>query len=165
MTTAKTGETTLTTPSEREVAMTRAFDAPRELVFEAFTSPEHLPHWMLGPDGWEMPVCESDLRPGGAWRRVWRKADGEEMEMTGEYREVDRPERVVSTEAWGEDWPETLNTLTFAEEDGRTTVTLVIAYPSQEARDAAIGTGMVEGANESFARLDERLRSLVDAGR
>ena len=164
-TTTNSGQTTLTTPSDREVAMTRVFDAPRELVFEAWTSPEHVPHWLLGPEGWEMPVCEIDLRPGGPWRYVWRKADGTEMEMEGDFNEVAPPERIINTERWGGDWPETLNTVTFTEEDGRTTVTINVLYPSQEARDAAIGTGMVDGASESFARLDERLRSLVEAGR
>ena len=165
MTTTNSGETTLTTPSDREVAMTRVFDAPRELVFEAWTSPAHVPHWLLGPEGWEMPICEIDLRPGGSWRYVWRKADGTEMEMDGDFNEVAPPERIVNTERWGGDWPETVNTVTFAKEDGRTTVTITVLYPSQEARDAAIDTGMVDGANESFARLDERLRSLVEAGR
>jgi uncharacterized protein YndB with AHSA1/START domain len=165
VTTTNSGRTTLTTPSDREVAMTRVFDAPRELVFEAWTSPEHVPHWLLGPEGWEMPVCEIDLRPGGSWRYVWRKADGTEMEMEGDFNEVAPPERIVNTERWGGDWPETVNTVTFTEENGRTTVTITVLYPSQEARDAAIGTGMVDGASESFARLDERLRSLVRAGR
>jgi len=165
VTIAKTGETILTTPSDREVAMTRVFDAPRDLVFEAFTRPEHMQRWMLGPEGWEMPVCESDLRAGGAWRRVWRKADGEEMEMTGAYREVEPPVRVVSTESWGEGWPETVNTIELAEEHGRTTVTLTVLYPSQKASDAATETGMAEGANASYARLDELLRELAGAGR
>ena len=159
--TTPTGETTITTPSDREVEIARTFDGPRDLVYEVWTSPEHVPHWMLGPDGWTMPVCEMDLRPGGSWRHVWRKADGEEMEMTGDYREVEPPARLVSTERWGADWPETVNTIEFVEEAGRTTVTMTILYPSQEARDAAMATGMEEGADQSFARLDERLRALV----
>ena len=84
--TNKTGATTFTTPSDREIVMTRVFDAPRRLVFEAWTNPEHLPHWMLGPEGWTMPVCEIDLRPGGAWHFVWRRADGTEMGMRGVYQ-------------------------------------------------------------------------------
>lgn len=159
--TTPTGETTITTPSDREVAIARTFDGARDLVYEVWTSPEHVPHWMLGPDGWTMPVCEMDLRPGGSWRHVWRKTDGEEMEMTGDYREVEPPARLVSTERWGADWPETVNTIEFVEEAGRTTVTMTILYPSQEARDAAMATGMAEGADQSFARLDERLRALV----
>jgi uncharacterized protein YndB with AHSA1/START domain len=164
MTTANAGAatkypTTLTTPSDREIEVTRVFEAPRRLVFDALTRPEHVPNWMLGPGGWTMPVCEIDLRPGGAWRFVWRRADGSEMEMRGEYREVAPPERLVSTESWGGDWPETLNTLLLAEEDGRTTVTQTTLFPSQEARDAALGTGMKEGMDQSYDRLDEYLRT------
>jgi uncharacterized protein YndB with AHSA1/START domain len=81
--------------------MTRVFDAPRGLVWESYTNPAHPPNWMLGPEGWTMPVCEIDLRPGGSWHFVWRKADGSEMEMRGEYREVTPPERLVQTESWG----------------------------------------------------------------
>ncbi len=87
----RVGATIFTMPSDREVAMTRVFDAPRRLVWEAWTNPEHLPHWMLGPPGWTMPVCEIDLRPGGAWHFVWRKDDGTEMEMRGVYREITPP--------------------------------------------------------------------------
>ena len=152
---------TVTTPSEREIVMTRGFAAPRRLVWEAWTKPEHLPRWMLGPEGWTMPVCEIDLRPGGAWRFVWRRADGTEMEMRGEYREVVAPERLVSTESWGGDWPETLNTLTLAEEDGKTTITEMVLYPSREARDAALKTGMQDGVSLSFDRLAEYLTSLA----
>ena len=102
MTTAdKTGATTFATPSDLEIEVTRVVDAPRELVFDAWTKPEHITHWMLGPDGWTMPVCEIDLRVGGAWHFVWRRADGGEMEMRGEYREVAPPERLVSTETLG----------------------------------------------------------------
>jgi uncharacterized protein YndB with AHSA1/START domain len=108
-----------------------------------------------------MPICEIDLRPGGAWHFGWRADDGSELEMRGEYREVTPPERIVNTENWGGDWPETLNTVEFAEDEGKTTVTLTILYPSKEARDAAIETGMKEGANRSFDLLDQRLRTMV----
>ena len=148
------------TPSDREVLMTRAFDAPRELLWEMWTNPEHVPRWLLGPEGWTMPVCDIDLRPGGAWRFVWRKSEGEEMEMTGVYREIDAPERLVHTESWGGDWPETLNTLVLTEEEGRTTMELTISYPSKDARDAALQTGMSDGASISFDRLDRYLESL-----
>jgi uncharacterized protein YndB with AHSA1/START domain len=152
-----------TTPSDREVAITRVFDAPRSLVFDAHTNPDHLPQWMLGPDGWTMPVCEIDLRPGGSWRFVWQKGDGSEMEMHGEYREVAPPERLVSTERWGGDWPETLNTLVLTEEDGRTTLTQTILYPSREARDAALASGMKEGLAVGYDRLAEHLRATAPA--
>ena len=151
----------ITTPTDLEIVMTRVFDAPRRLVWEAFTNPEHVPHWMTGPEGWTMPVCEIDLRPGGAWHFVWRKDDGVEMAMTGEYREVVPPERVVHTEVWGGDWPETLNTLILSEEDGKTTATTTVRYPSKEARDAALGTGMKDGASVSFDRLAEYLRTMA----
>ena len=155
----KVGSTTFTTPSDREIVMTRVFDAPRALVFDAWTKPEHVRKWMLGPDGWTMPVCEIDLRPGGIWRFVWRREDGSEMEMRGVYKEVMRPERVVHTEAWGGDWPETLNTLTLTEQNGKTTSTSTILYPSKEARDAAMQTGMKDGASVSFDRRAEYLRT------
>ena len=152
--------TTFTTPSDNEFVMTRVIDAPRSLVWEAWTSPEHVPNWLLGPSGWTMPVCEIDLRPGGAWRFVWRKGDDEELAMQGEYREIAPPERLVSTESWGADWPETVNTLVLSEQDGKTTITQTVLYPSKEARDAALETGMKGGASKSFDRLAEYLRTL-----
>jgi uncharacterized protein YndB with AHSA1/START domain len=162
MTTAnRVGATTFTMPSDREIVMTRAFDAPRRLVWEAWTNPEHLPQWMLGPEGWTMPVCEIDLRPGGAWHFVWHRSDGTEIAMHGEYREVTPPERLVSTESWGEDWPETLNTLILSEEDGKTTITQRMLYPSVEARDAAFETGMKDGMSTSLDRLADHLRTMA----
>jgi uncharacterized protein YndB with AHSA1/START domain len=116
---------------------------------------------MLGPEGWTMPVCDLDLRPGGAWHFVWRRSDGTEMEMRGVYREIAAPERLVSTESWGGDWPETLITLTLAERDGKTTITQSILYPSKEARDAALKTGMAEGVSQSFDRLAGYLASIA----
>ena len=155
-----TGTVKFTTPTDREIVMTRVFDAPCRLVFEAWTKPEHLPRWLLGPEGWTMPVCEADLRPGGEWHFVWRKSDGTEMGMRGVYKEIAPPERLVSTERWGGDWPETLNTLTLSEENGKTTATNTILYPSKEARDAALKTGMKDGVAVSFDRLAELLESL-----
>jgi uncharacterized protein YndB with AHSA1/START domain len=157
----RVGATTFTTPSDREIVMTRVVDAPRKLVWEAHTNPEHLPNWMLGPEGWSMPVCEIDLRPGGAWRFVWRRSDGTEMQMCGEYREITPPERLVGTESWGDEWPETLNTLILSEADGKTTITSTILFVSKEARDAALETGMKDGASLSFDRLAEYLRTMA----
>jgi len=156
---AKVGETIYETPSDTELVAIRAFDAPRELMWEAWTSPDHLPKWLLGPEGWTMPVCESDPRVGGAWHFVWRREDGTEMDMSGEYREVEPPERVVSTQSWGDDWPETIHTLVFTEDGERTILTQTIVYPSLDARDAAIATGMQKGMDESFGRLDAYLRT------
>ena len=155
-----THSTTFTTPSDREVVATRVFDAPRSLVWDCWTKPEHVKNWMLGPDGWTMPVCEIDLRPGGRWHWVWRRTDGTEMEMTGEYREIVPPERLVNTENWGADWPETLNTVVFTEEAGRTKTVCTVLYPSKEARDRAMGTGMEDGWAASNDRLDEYLRKI-----
>lgn len=160
----KTETLEVTTPSDREIVMTRVFYAPRNLVFDAWTKPEHLPRWMLGPKGWTMPVCEIDLRPGEAWHFVWRQSDGTEMEMRGVYREIAPPERLVSTESWGGNWPETLNTLILSEEDGKTTATNTVLYPSKEARDAALKTGMKEGVAASYDRLAELLASLAARG-
>lgn len=154
---------TVTTPSDREIVMTRVLDAPRRLVWQAWTEPSHLPHWMLGPEGWTMPVCEIDLRPGGAHRSVWLHPDGGEMEIKGVYREVVAPERLVYTESWGEEWPETLDTLVLTEENGRTTMTLTMLYPDRKARDAALETGMEQGMGLSFARLDAYLADRLKA--
>lgn len=156
----------VTLSGERELVITREFDAPRQLVFDAWTRPEILPRWMLGPAGWSMPVCEIDLRPGGSWHFVWRRKDGEsetEMEMRGVYREVVPPERLVSTESWGADWPEVLNTLVLAERGGRTMMTMTLLYPSREAREAALKTGMAKGLELSYKRLDEHLAALGGA--
>ena len=101
--------TDISTPSDLQLVATRTFDAPRELVFAAHVDPRHLPHWMLGPDGWAMTACEVDLRPGGAWRFEWSHADGGTMEMRGTYREIVPPARLVYTESWGDQWPATVN--------------------------------------------------------
>ena len=149
----RSGVTTYATPSDREIVATRFVEAPAEQVFAAWTEPEQIKQWMLGPDGYSMPVCELDLRAGGAWRFVWRGPDGGELEMEGEYREVVRPERIVNTERWGEPWPETLNAVEFHEDDHGTTIICTVVYPSREARDAALETGMKDGMNQSFDRL------------
>jgi uncharacterized protein YndB with AHSA1/START domain len=152
-----TSTTILRTLSDEEISISRDFTAPRELVFDAHTKPEHVSQWLLGPEGWSMPVCEIDLRPGGAWHYVWRHVDGERMEMHGEYREIVRPERYVGTERWGGDWPETLHTVTFTQQGDTTTVTQVVRYPSRDARDAALATGMMSGVERSYDLLDALL--------
>lgn len=154
------GQTSYDLPSDTEVRITRVFAAPRALVYAAWTEPRHIRQWMLGPEGWTMPVCEMDLRPGGAWRYVWRRDNGAEMEMTGTVREVTPPERLVTTEKWGPEWPETVNILELAGSGGRTVCTLTIRYPSKAAREAALQTGMKGGLEISFARLDETLRAI-----
>jgi uncharacterized protein YndB with AHSA1/START domain len=151
---AKTGSATVTTPSDREVRITRLVDAPSRLVWQAWTDPKHIPQWMTGPEGWTMPVCEMDLRVGGTWRYVWRKSDGAEMEMTGLVKEVTPPVRMVTTERWGPEWPETVNTLELAESGDQTTVSITILYPSKADRDAALQTPMADGMEQSFVRLE-----------
>ena len=158
---ASTGLTSYTTPSDREVLLTRVVSAPRRLVFAAWTEPRHLQRWLTGPEGWTMPVCEIDLRPGGRWRYVYRKASGTEMTLTGSVLEVAPPERLVTTESWGPEWPETVNTLVLTESEGRTTIALTITYVSKEARDAALATGAMDGMNRAF----ELLEVLLDAER
>jgi len=153
--------TTFTTPSDREITMKRVFNAPRSLVFEAHTDPRHPPRWMLGPDGWTMTVCEIDLRVGGEWHFVWSNTDGSAMEMRGIYQEVRPPARLVNTESWGPEYPETLNTMDLTEEDGRTTLTTTMLFPTKAARDAALGTGMKAGISLSYDRLAKHLESLA----
>ena len=155
------GQLTLATQGERELVIERTFAAPRQLVFDCHSKPDLVRRWLLGPPGWTMPVCEIDLRPGGKWHWVWRRTNGTEMEMNGEYREIVPPERLVQTENWGAEWPETLNTLVLTEESDKTTTVTTVLYPSKEARDRAITTGMEDGWARSNERLDEYLRSLA----
>src|SRR5712691_7971680 len=147
---------TVTTPTERQIVMTRVFDAPRRLVFEAMTKPEHLVRW-FGPHGWTLAVCQIDFRPGGAWRFVLRGPDGRDMGMRGVYQEITPPERFVSTESF-DDYPgESLNTLILSEKDGKTTFTITVRYASQEIRDTVIKSGMEHGAAECYDKLAEML--------
>ncbi|MEQ1694136.1 MAG: SRPBCC family protein, partial [Gemmatimonas sp.] len=143
-----------------DVVATRVFDAPRHVIFDAWTKPEHVPHWMTGPEGWTMPVCEIDLRVGGQWHFVWRRANGTEMSMVGTYLEVVPPERLVATESWGADWPETINTVVLTESEGRTLMTMTITYPSKADRERALATGGVSGMELSYARLDAYTRTV-----
>src|SRR6267378_3438451 len=118
------GSLKLTTRGDREIVMTRVFDAPRSLVFDAFTKPELVKQWLLGPPGWSMPVCEIDLKVGGAYRFSWRGPEGNEMGMGGVFREIVAPERFVATEKFDEPWypGEALVTNTLAERGGKTTL-------------------------------------------
>ena len=146
--------TVFSTPSDREVAWTRSFAAPRERVFRALTEPEHVQRWMLGPEGWTMPICEMDLRVGGAWRCVWRNGDGDEFTLQGVFREIERPARIVYTESMMGS-SEALQTIVLTEEDGITTMVSSVLYDSRAERDAAIATGMEEGTSQSYDRLAE----------
>jgi len=153
---------TVTLPSDCEIMMTRSFDAPRSLVFDAHTKPEHLVHW-FGPRGHTLSVCTVDLRPGGAWRFVLREPDGREMGMKGVYREIVPPARLVYTEIFDdfeEMAGESIVTTIFEELDGKTTVTSTSAYRSKEIRDAVVQSGMEYGAAETYDRLAEYLATV-----
>jgi uncharacterized protein YndB with AHSA1/START domain len=147
--------------------MTRVLDAPRSMVFDAFTKPELVRRWLLGPEGWSMPVCEIDLRVGGTYRYVWRHAKGQEMGMGGEFREIVPPERIVSTEKFDEAWypGEAVGTLVLTEREGKTTVTQTVLYQSPEAREAVLKSPMESGVAAGYDRLAELLASKMAGGR
>ena len=160
MTAHKLGGLQITTPSEREIAMTRVFDAPRRLVFEAHTRPELLKRWLGVFGDWSLAVCEIDLRVGGGFRYVWRKVAREsdkiiDMGMRGTYREIVTNERIVSTEVFDDPWYEgtAVGTLTLVEAGGRTTLTSTILYDSQQIRDAVLKTPMEQGVSASYDKL------------
>jgi uncharacterized protein YndB with AHSA1/START domain len=137
--------------------MTRLFDATPELVFDALTKREYVAKWLLGPEGWSMPVCDIDLRVGGEFRYVWRSDEnGTEFGINGKYREIEAPGRIVHTELFNDDWTngESVVTNTIAEESGKTRLTMSVAYSSKEARDMVIETGMSKGVAVSFDRLE-----------
>jgi uncharacterized protein YndB with AHSA1/START domain len=147
----------VTTPTEREIRVVREFDAPRSLVWDAFTKPALLKQWLFGPDGWALEVCEIDLRPGGRYRYVWRRAStGTTMGMRGEVREVVPPQRLVTTERFDDAWypGEAVGTVELAEASGRTTLTQTLLYESREARDIALRSGMETGLGAGYERLD-----------
>src|SRR3979490_2736312 len=153
----------VTTPSDREIAMTRVFNAPRKLVFDAWTKPELVRRWLLGPPGWTMPVCEIDLKVGGAYRFEWLGQDGTRMGMGGVYREIVFPERIVNTQLFDQDWTggEALGTLLLTEQGGKTTLTNAMLSLSREARHGALRARMAEGVEAGYARLDELLPSMA----
>jgi uncharacterized protein YndB with AHSA1/START domain len=157
-----TGTLEVTTPSDREIAMTRVFNAPRRLVFDAWTKPELLKRWLGVRGGWSFAVCEVDLKVGGAYRFVWRGPDGTEMGMGGVYREIAKPERLVSTEKFDEAWyeGEAVDTLVLVERDGKTTATLTMLCATQEVRDSVLKSGMEGGVAESYDVLDKVLASI-----
>jgi len=152
----------VTTPSDREIAMTRVFNAPARLVFDAWTKPELIKRWLGMRAGWTMAVCEVDLKVGGAYRFVWRGPDMT-MGMRGLYREVVRPERLVSTEVFDDPWydGEAVDTMVLVERDGKTTVTTTVRYASREVRDAVIKSGMATGVAEGYDKLAELLASIA----
>jgi uncharacterized protein YndB with AHSA1/START domain len=151
-----TGNLKVTTPSDREIVMTRVFNAPRRLVYQAFTRPELIQRW-LGPRGWTLPTCEVDLRVGGKYRYVGQGPDGTKLGWGGTFREIVPEQRIVHTESF-DDYPgEALITAVWSESGGKTTMTLTMLLASKEVRDAIIASGMEHGAAESYDRLEEML--------
>ena len=156
------GTMQLATPTEKEIVVTRVFNAPRRLVFDAFTKPELLKRWLFGPDGWTLEVCEVDLRVGGAYRYLWREPNGVAMGMGGIHREIVIPERVVATQLFDQDWTggEAIGTLVLIERDGKTTLTNTLLYSSKEARDAVLKTPMDKGMAAGYDRLEKLMEAM-----
>jgi uncharacterized protein YndB with AHSA1/START domain len=154
----------VTAGSDREVVITREFNAPRALVWDAHTKPELVRRWLLGPEGWSMPVCEIDLRVGGKYRYVWRHNDGREMGMGGEFREIVAPQRLVSTEKFDESWypGEAVGAIVLTERAGKTLLTQTMLYESREARDAVLKSPMEQGLVVGYQRLDRLLAEMAD---
>lgn len=153
------GALQITIASEREIVMTRSFDAPRHLVFEAYTRPELVKRWLGAFGGWSFDVCEIDLRVGGRFRYVWRHVDGQEMGMSGVYLEVLPPARIVNTEVFDQAWydGEAQETVELVEKDGTTTLTATVRYASQAVRDAVLQSPMETGVAASYDKLEEVL--------
>ena len=157
----------VTTPSEREVHVTRSFKAPRDLVYRAYTEPALVRQWLLGPPGWSMPVCEMDVRIGGRYTWRWRSDEnGSEFGFSGTFRDVQPSSKIVHTEAYDpgtltESYPgkEALVTVTFSEDRGVTTVKTLIDFGSKEARDGAVATGMTDGMEQSYQQLERLLET------
>ena len=158
------GALTVTLPTDREIALSRVFDAPRHLVFEAYTKPDLVKRWLGALAGWSWAVCEIDLRVGGSYRYVWRGPGGVEMGMRGVFMEVVRPERIVATEAFDQSWypGEAVDTVTLVEQEGRTTLTITVRYESQETRDAVLKSPMEQGVAAGFDALATVLATMAE---
>ncbi len=151
---------TVTMPSDREIAMTREFNAPRQLVWDAHTKPELVRKWLLGPPGWSMPVCTIDLRVGGGYRYEWRKdSDGTTMAMGGTYKEITPIARIASTEKFDDPWyeGEAVGTLVLREQGGKTILTTTVLYASRAVRDSVLKAGMTTGVEQSYDRLESNV--------
>jgi len=158
---SKTGTISVTLPSDREIRLTRVFHAPRKLIFEAISKPEHVARWW-GPRESTTTISDMDFRVGGAWRFVQRAADGSEFGFRGEYREIVPPERVVQTFEWeGLPGHISVETMTLDERDGMTTLTTTSVFTSVEDRDGMLQSGMEKGASETYDRLEEFVQTLV----
>lgn len=153
----------ITTRGDRELVITRAFDAPRTLVWETFTKAELVRQWLLGPPGWTMPVCEIDFRVGGHYRYVWRNESGIEMGMGGVHREIVVPERIVITEKFDHSWypGEAVGTTTLVEQAGRTMLTQIVQYESRDAREVVLKSPMESGMAAGYDRLEQLVMSMA----
>ncbi len=160
-----TNQLVVTTPSEREIVLAREFDAPQRLVFDAFTKPELLVRW-YGADGWQLVVCEIDLRVGGTWRYVSEGPNGASMGQTGTYMEITRPDRLVVTELFDDQsYPgETTITHEFIERDERTTVRTTLCFATAAGRDIVLGYPMARGVGEGYQRLNAVLADVLTGG-
>ncbi|MPZ39958.1 MAG: ATPase [Rhizobiales bacterium] len=146
----------VTTPSACEIKVTRVFNAPAKLVFDCHIKPQLVPRWMLGPPGWSMPICEIDPKVGGSYRYVWRsESDGSEFGIHGKFLEIDAPTRIVHSEVMDGMPGEAVVTMTLVENAGRTTLTMLMRFPSQEIRDGALQSGMTDGMSASYERLEQ----------
>lgn len=156
-----TAKLKVSTPSELEILMTREFDAPRHLVYEAMTQPELLKRWFFGPDGWSLHECDIDMRVGGAYRYVWKGPEGELMASGGVIRELTPPERWVVTEKFEDPWfpGESLVTMLWNEQGAGTAFSLTMLFQTKEARDGALQSGMETGLAAGYDRLEKILAS------
>ncbi len=152
----------VTTPSDREMVVTRAFNAPRHLVYQCWTKPVLVKHWLYGPETWKLVTCEIDLRVGGKLRFIWGAVQSASMGMSGVYQDIIPDERLVFTENFDEDWTggETLVTLQWREQNGHTIQTQTVLYSSKQARDSAMSTDMIEGMKQGDERLEKLLETL-----
>ena len=170
------GQMTIDTPGDRDIVVTRTFDASRQQVWDAFTKPELVKRWLLGPPGWSMPVCEIDLKPGGKYHYGWASDDGKKPSfgIVGVFQEVHAPERIVHTERFemGPQQPaaddschpqggEVIATTVFTEQGGKTTMTLTMRYPSAEVRQQALKSGMEHGMAASYDRLADTVLAVA----
>jgi uncharacterized protein YndB with AHSA1/START domain len=153
---------TLTTPTDKEIAINRVFQAPREMVFDCYTKPELLRRWMFGPDGWTFAVCEMDLRVGGKYRYLWQGPDNASLGISGVYQSIFKPEKIVNTQLFDEDWTggEAIVTLCLTEQHEQTIAITTILHSSKQARDLALQTGMEHGMEMGFERLEALLNRL-----
>lgn len=159
----KGGDFKIGPQGEREIVMTRTFNAPRRTVFDSMTKPELIKRWLLGPDGWTMPICEVDLRVGGSYRYLWRHSDGQEMGVSGTFREIVPPEKIVHTEKFDQPWypGEAVITTVLTETAGKTTFRSTIQLASADARQGMLTSGMEKGVARSYDRLDEVLATMA----